>query len=223
MIKGIPELAIVESNTLAALGLKTMLESEMPMVKISTFGTFGEYEASNPDRFIHCFASMHIVLAHRQFFTQGKRAHHTIVLTPSSDPNSQLQDFHCLCVNVPESQLIKELLNLQHAGHPHGEHLPAMSHPTQEKALSDSTRQNQQEDCRTTMHRTYHSHHTSQEYTREIGHQERLSPHHLCSNAWLCRHQSHLTSLQMGIVIPHFCILIYGDTYLYIMTKPSPK
>ncbi len=137
MIKGIPELAIVESNTLAALGLKTMLESEMPMVKISTFGTFGEYEASNPDRFIHCFASMHIVLAHRQFFTQGKRAHHTIVLTPSSDPNSQLQDFHCLCVNVPESQLIKELLNLQHAGHPHGEHLPAMSHPTQEKALSD--------------------------------------------------------------------------------------
>lgn len=137
MMKKMPEMAIVESNTLAVMGLKQLLESVMPMMRISSFGTFGEYEANQPDRFIHTFVSMHIALAHRQFFTQGKRAHHTIVLTPSNDPNSQLQDFHCLCVNVPEGQLIQELLNLQHAGHPHGEHLPQMPHPTQEKALSD--------------------------------------------------------------------------------------
>ena len=137
MMKNMPEMAIVESNTLAVMGLKQLLESVMPMMRITSFGTFGEYEANQPDRFIHTFVSMHIVLAHRQFFTQGKRAHHTIVLTPSNDPNSQLQDFHCLCVNVPEGQLIKELLNLQHSGHPHGEHLPQMPHPTQEKPLSD--------------------------------------------------------------------------------------
>ena len=132
-----PELAIVDNNTLAAIGLKSLLESAMPMVKISIFGTFGEFESSNLERFMHYFVSMHIVLAHRNFFTEGSRVHHTIVLTLSNDPNSQLQDFHCLCVNVPEYKLIKELLSLQHAGHPHGEHLPQMPRPTQEKVLSD--------------------------------------------------------------------------------------
>ena len=60
----------------------------MPMMNICTFGSFAEFESNNPDRFIHYFVSMHIELAHRNFFVQGQRAHHTIVLTPSNDPNS---------------------------------------------------------------------------------------------------------------------------------------
>ena len=77
------------------------------------------------------------MLAHRNFFVQGQRAHHTIVLTPSNDPNSQLNDFHCLCVSVPEETLVKHLLALQKIGHPHGEHLPAMPVTVKEKVLSD--------------------------------------------------------------------------------------
>ena len=56
-----PELAIVDNNTLAAIGLKSLLESAMPMVKISIFGTFGEFESSNLERFMHYFVSMHVV------------------------------------------------------------------------------------------------------------------------------------------------------------------
>ncbi len=88
--KQMPEMAIVESNTLAAMGLRQLLESVMPMMKISTFGSFRQYEANNPDHFVHSFVSMHIVLEHRYFFTQGNRNRHVIVLTPSNDPNSQL-------------------------------------------------------------------------------------------------------------------------------------
>lgn len=132
-----PEMAIVESNTLAAMGLKQILQSVMPMMKVCVFYSFGEFEASNPDHFVHCFVSMHIVLAQRYFFTQGKRTHHTIVLTPSNNPNSQLKDFHCLCVNVPESQFIKQLLNLQHSGHPHGEHIANAADTGMENRLSD--------------------------------------------------------------------------------------
>lgn len=88
-----PEMAIIENNTLAMMGLKQLLETVMPMMKICTFGSFAEFESNNPDRFIHYFVSMHIVLAHRNFFVQGQRVHHTIVLTPSNDPNSQLNDF----------------------------------------------------------------------------------------------------------------------------------
>ena len=79
--KQMPEMAIVESNTLAAMGLRQLLESVMPMMKISTFGSFRQYEANNPDHFVHSFVSMHIVLEHRYFFTQGNRNHHVIVLT----------------------------------------------------------------------------------------------------------------------------------------------
>ena len=137
MTSGMPEMAIIESNTLAMMGLKQLLEAVMPMMNIRTFGSFDEFEANNPDRFIHYFVSMHIALAHRYFFVQGQRARHTIVLTPSNDPNSQLNDFHCLCVSVPEETLVKHLLALQKMGHPHGEHLPNPTANNKEKLLSD--------------------------------------------------------------------------------------
>lgn len=132
-----PELAIVESNTLAVMGLKQLLETAMPFMQVKAFHTFGEFENSQPDHFMHYFVSMQIVLANRQFFLQDKHRHHTIVLTPSCNPNSQLQEFHCLCVDVPEHLLIKELLSLQRKGHPHGEHIPMMASDKQEKILSD--------------------------------------------------------------------------------------
>lgn len=137
MTGNMPEMAIIESNTLAMMGLKQLLEAAMPMMNICTFGSFNEFEANHPDRFIHYFVSMHIALAHRHFFIQEKRARQTIVLTPSNNPNSQLNDFHCLCVSVPEETLVKHLLALQKMGHPHGEHLPTPSATMKEKNLSD--------------------------------------------------------------------------------------
>lgn len=119
-----PKLAIVESNTLAVMGLKQLLETAMPFADIEAFGTFGEFETSNPSLFMHYFVSMQIVLAHRNFFLDHKQK--TIVLTQSNDPNTQMSDFHCICVNVSEHLLIKELMSLQRKGHPHGEHLPKM-------------------------------------------------------------------------------------------------
>ena len=132
-----PQIAIIESNTLATMGLKHLLESVMPMMNVHTFGTFEEFEQSHPDSFVHYFVSMHIVLAHRAFFVNGGRVHHTIVLTPSNNPSVGLQGFHCLCVNVPEKALIKHLLALQKMGHPHGEHLPQQPANAKDKLLSD--------------------------------------------------------------------------------------
>ena len=133
-----PELAIVENNTLAAIGLKGLLESAMPMIKVQIFGTFGEFESNAPEHFMHYFVSMHQALAHRNLFIAEKHRHHTIVLTPSNDPNSQLQGFHCICTNVPEAQLIKEIVSLQRSGHPHGEHIPQMEgSSSKEKGLTD--------------------------------------------------------------------------------------
>lgn len=133
-----PKIAIVENNTLAVMGLKQLLKTALPMVQIEAFSTFGEFEASQPEQFFHYFVSMHIVLAHRYYFLDEKHRHHTIVLTASNDPNSQLDNFHCLCTNVSEKLLFQELLSLQRQGHPHGEHLPKlMARMNTEKVLSD--------------------------------------------------------------------------------------
>lgn len=75
------------------MGLKGLLESAIPMVSIQIFGTFGEFESNAPDRFMHYFVSMHVLLAHRNFFIENRHRPHTIVLTPCNDLNSQLQGF----------------------------------------------------------------------------------------------------------------------------------
>lgn len=141
-----PEIAIVDSNTLAVIGLQQLLETVMPMAEITTFPTFDTFKTAGTDRFVHFFVSMHIVLEHRAFFmADAWHQRHTIVLCPSNDPNSQLQGFHLLCTGVSEPVLIKQLLALQHQGHPHGEHYPATqgadTNINKEKALSDRERE----------------------------------------------------------------------------------
>ena len=38
-----PEMAIIENNTLAMMGLKQLLETVMPMMNICTFGSFADH------------------------------------------------------------------------------------------------------------------------------------------------------------------------------------
>ena len=130
--KGMPKIAIIDPNTLAVLGLKSLLQNVMPIAEVDTFGSFAELEANNPEQYFHYFVSTNIVLQNRSFFTNHN--HKTIVLTLSLDSNTQLSGFHCLCINVPEQMLIKSILALQQSAHAHGKHLPPMTQP---KILSD--------------------------------------------------------------------------------------
>lgn len=119
-----PKIAIIDPNTLAVLGLKSLLQNVMPIVQVDTYGSYVELEANHPEQYFHYFVSMNIVLQNRSYFTEFK--HKTIVLTLSIDTNTQLSGFNCLCVNVPEKQLIKSLLALQQRAHSHGRNLPPM-------------------------------------------------------------------------------------------------
>ncbi|MFA6728084.1 MAG: response regulator transcription factor [Prevotella sp.] len=135
IMKGRPKLAIIDPNTLAEIGLKQMLHDVIPNMDIETFCSFEELKDHHPDTFFHYFVANNIVLAHRLFFL--KRQHKTIVLTNSTDPNSWMNDFHYLCVNVPEEQLVKSLLRLEQFGHPHGKNLPPMPQATDSRILTD--------------------------------------------------------------------------------------
>ena len=113
----IPKIAIVDPNTLAAIGLKGVLQNVMPIMMVDSFGTFAELEMNHPEEYEHFFVAMTIVLDNSDFFLNYRRR--TIVLTTSVE--SMMDGFHCLCINVPEKQLIRSLLSLQQE-HPY--HLP---------------------------------------------------------------------------------------------------
>ena len=134
-IEGRPKIAIIDPNTLAVLGLKQLLQNVLPIMTVDTFGSFAELEASHPDSYFHYFAAMNIVLENKAFFTERKRK--TIVLTLSLDSVSTLSDFHSLCVNVPEQELVRSLLALQQSAHGHGKNMPPMPEVLNRKILSD--------------------------------------------------------------------------------------
>lgn len=116
-----PMICIVDTNTLAVLGLKNLLHTAMPSMHIDNYGSMLELLANHPEQYVHFFVAMNIVLENRSFFTLHARK--TIVLTTSAQASSQLAEFHCLCVNVPEKILIRELLAmLQYAHGPNGRH-----------------------------------------------------------------------------------------------------
>jgi DNA-binding NarL/FixJ family response regulator len=134
-IEGRPKIAIIDPNTLAVLGLKQLLQNVLPIMTVDTFGSFAELEASHPDSYFHYFAAMNIVLENKAFFFERKRK--TIVLTLSLDSVSTLSDFHSLCINVPEQELVRSLLSLQQSAHGHGKNMPPMPEVLNRKILSD--------------------------------------------------------------------------------------
>lgn len=110
-----PEIAIIESNTLTCLGLKSILEEIIPMATIRTFHSFNELMDDTPDMYAHYFISAQIYVEHNAFFLPRKRK--TIVLA-SDSPQFQLSGVPVLNIYEPEEKLVKSLLKLhQHAHH----------------------------------------------------------------------------------------------------------
>ena len=130
-----PRIAVIDANTLAAIGLKHILQNVMPIMEVDTFGSLSELEAIGPDEFFHYFVSMSILLENKSFFTERKRK--TIVLTLSLDTMAQFSDFHYLCINVPEQELIRSLLVLEQHAHGKGKNLPPMPDILKRKILSN--------------------------------------------------------------------------------------
>ena len=130
-----PKIAIIDPNTLSVLGLKAILQNVMPIMIVDTFGSFAELTANDPENYFHYFVAMNVVLENKSFFSEHRRK--TIVLTLSLDSTSQLSEFHSLCINVPEQQLIRSLLAMEQHAHGSGQHLPPMPKVLQRKILTD--------------------------------------------------------------------------------------
>lgn len=110
------EIAIIEPNTLAGLGLRHLLQQMMPTVTIRHFGSMQQLTDDTPDMYGHYFVSSAVYFEHASFFLQ--RMSRTIVLT-SGGAVPGLSDVNTLNVNQSEQALTRDILRLHSRGHGH--------------------------------------------------------------------------------------------------------
>ena len=95
MYSKFPQISIIDNNTLAAIGLKSILQNIIPMMSVEIFNSTQDLLNAQPDKFYHYFASANIILEDKDFYLSNIKK--TIMLTSSSaDINQQLTAFHCL-------------------------------------------------------------------------------------------------------------------------------
>ena len=120
----IPEIAIVEQNTLTALGLQTIIEELLPKAIIRVFPSFERLVDDTPDMYAHYFVSAQIYFAHTAFFLERKTK--TIVMSGGEQPT--LNGIHTLNIHLPQDKLVKDIMALRSSGHD-GAQRPASSYP----------------------------------------------------------------------------------------------
>lgn len=125
-----PEIAIVEPNTLSAIGLQNMLEELIPSATIRAFRSFSELIDDTPDMYAHYFISAQVYFEHTAFFLERRKR--TIVLA-SGDNLPQLASMMTLNIYQPQAGLVRQILQLHHKGH--GSNHP---HPTIHSGMRES-------------------------------------------------------------------------------------
>ena len=110
------EIAIADSNILAALGLQQLLSDIIPMADISIFISFDELHKADQGQFVHYFVASRIYFEHTSFFRENARR--SIVLV-----NGDLQITGVPTLNVcqNETMLVKSIISIHHQGHPNGQ------------------------------------------------------------------------------------------------------
>ena len=117
MHKNKPEIAIIESNILTALGLKSILEQIIPMATIRTFRYFADFLDDTPDMYAHYFLSSQIYIEHNSFFLPRKKK--VIVLASDSHP-MQVSGVTTLDTYQSEKELIRSIMSLHKKAHQPG-------------------------------------------------------------------------------------------------------
>ncbi len=121
-------IAVLTPHILVGLGFRTILEKIAPPCEIAVFDDFAEFEASDPARYAHYFASTQLFALHRDFFLANAR--HTILLGRGSAP---------LCDRIRqvdifrgEEQLVRELIHTLREAH-RPDHTVRRTEPTTDR------------------------------------------------------------------------------------------
>ena len=102
-----PAIAVLTSNILVGVGLRSILEKAAPAADVELFGNFQEFAEADPERFIHYFVTAQLFAAHNAFFRA--RSHRTIVLANGQTPAG----VHCIDVQTDEEEFVHALVQMQ--------------------------------------------------------------------------------------------------------------
>ncbi len=109
-----PEIAIVTTNLLMGMGLKSVLERIIPVANIELFTCYSDLIEADSKRFSHFFISYNIFCSDKEFFLGcGSR---TIVMV-DNPAQSLHQGMVSLNISQTEEALVKDILKLRNHSH----------------------------------------------------------------------------------------------------------
>ena len=114
-----PRMAVIASNTLAGLGLRTILEKIIPFAEVCVYQSCDSFGEDNPDEFVHYFIDSQTYVEHQTFF--AARSRRTILLTAAQQlPHADVM----ARINTAQSEedIVRDILRLHGHGHPHNHH-----------------------------------------------------------------------------------------------------
>ncbi len=106
--------AIIDSNTLACIGLQQILTDIMPIAEIVVFNSVEELLKMSDVPFVHYFVSSRIYFEHVQLFRE--QFTRTIVLV---NGDLSIKNAYTLNICQSEKNLVKEIMALRSSGHHH--------------------------------------------------------------------------------------------------------
>ena len=114
------KIAVLHADTLAAIGLRQILQEIMPSASVDIFCHMDELEDAGADGYYHYFAATDILLANIAFFSA--RRVKTIALSPV--PGEAIAGYNTICTTQSEASLLKDILTLEQHAHGGGRNLP---------------------------------------------------------------------------------------------------
>lgn len=130
-------IAIIDSDTLQAMGLKTLISEIIPIAEVSLYPCFSAMADDAGEGFMHYFITAQTLIENSPFFLEHR--HMTMVLTKQGTSSPLLDNFHTLDISKSERQLVKDILTLYEKGHGHGGRQPESA--STDSALSPRERE----------------------------------------------------------------------------------
>lgn len=126
-----PCFAIIDTNTLECISLRSILWDIFNGVEIHTYNSMDDFIRDSNRHFVHFFVSSDILFSDAEEFEMLKSQ--TTVISSGTDRMFSESGFKVLDTNLPEHELIRSLASLQ----PTGKYGKNPQMPTEAKGITD--------------------------------------------------------------------------------------
>lgn len=114
-----PQIAIISENTLAAMALRGLLSDIASGIDVVSYHSIAEFKSATPI-VAHYFISAKVLFGNMEMFRPLLKR--TIVITDGDSLPITQSGFRTIDATASESAIVRQILQIHHAGHPSGHH-----------------------------------------------------------------------------------------------------